>query len=70
MRVARRRAAGGDPAEHVAFNDRARRKVREILSTHYPSNISSDVDQAIRERFPVKLAREDMRPGGDRWKAA
>jgi trimethylamine--corrinoid protein Co-methyltransferase len=54
----------------VAFNDRARRKLREILSTHYPANIAPDIDEAIRARFPVKLAREDMRPGSGRWEAA
>jgi trimethylamine--corrinoid protein Co-methyltransferase len=54
----------------IAFNDRARLKLREILSTHYPSHIDPAVDRAIRERFPVKLARGDMEPGNGRWKAA
>jgi trimethylamine--corrinoid protein Co-methyltransferase len=56
--------------ERVIFNDRARRMVREVLSTHYPVNIAPEIDEAIRARFPVKLAREDMQPGAGRWKVA
>lgn len=42
--------------------DRAAKKVKDILSTHYPSHVGEDVDAAIREKFPVKLPRSAMRP--------
>ena len=40
--------------------DRARQRVREILSSHYPSHIPRHIDEAIRQRFPVRLARAGM----------
>ena len=42
--------------------DRAEKKVKDLLSTHYPSHISEEVDQAIRDKFPVRLPRSGMRP--------
>ena len=42
--------------------DRAARKVRELLATHYPAHIPEAVDAAIRARFPVRLPRESMAP--------
>ena len=42
--------------------DRAARKVRELLATHYPAHIPEAVDAAIRARFPVRLPRESMGP--------
>jgi trimethylamine---corrinoid protein Co-methyltransferase len=44
---------------------RAAKKVRDILATHYPSHVSEVVDAAIRARFPVRLPRAGMLPGGD-----
>jgi len=41
--------------------DRAEKKVKDILSTHYPSHIAEDVDAEIRAKFPVKLPRTGMR---------
>lgn len=43
---------------------RAAQKVREILASHYPSHVPEALDAAIRERFPVKLPRQGMLPGG------
>jgi trimethylamine--corrinoid protein Co-methyltransferase len=43
--------------------DRAAKKVKDLLATHYPSHISEEVDQAIRAKFPVRLPRSGMRPG-------
>jgi trimethylamine--corrinoid protein Co-methyltransferase len=45
----------------------AHRKVKEILSGHYPEYIGAAADRRIRERFPIRLAPEDMRPGNGRW---
>lgn len=41
---------------------RAAGKLRAILERHFPSHIPAHVDDAIRERFPVRLPREAMRP--------
>lgn len=38
----------------------ARAKVDAVLSTHYPSHISDDMDKQIREKFNVELPRELM----------
>lgn len=35
--------------------ERARKRVDEVLSSHYPRHISDEVDAAIRERFNVEL---------------
>jgi trimethylamine--corrinoid protein Co-methyltransferase len=47
--------------------ERARLRVRETLSTHYPDHVSTDVDDRIRGAFDIGLPREAMRPGTGRW---
>jgi trimethylamine--corrinoid protein Co-methyltransferase len=49
------------------IRERARRKAREILGSHYPSYIEPEVDAAIRERFDIRLLREYMQPSDGRW---
>ena len=66
--VADRRTAGEwevTGREDVA--ELAHRKVREILASHYPEYIGGAADRRIRNRFPIRLAPEDMRPGHGRW---
>jgi trimethylamine--corrinoid protein Co-methyltransferase len=46
---------------------RAKARVREILSSHYPKYIDEDVDRRIRERFPIRLPEIAMRSGSERW---
>jgi trimethylamine--corrinoid protein Co-methyltransferase len=41
---------------------RAARVVDGLLANHYPGHLSDAVDERIRARFPVRLARERMRP--------
>ena len=41
---------------------RTQRCLAEILRSHYPTHIPRAVDEAIRARFPVRLAPEQMRP--------
>jgi len=55
-------AQGGDD-----ISKRARQRVQEILAIHYPENITPDVDEKIREKFPIQLPREAMRPDNVRW---
>ena len=40
------------------------RKLESILASHYPTHLSDSVDAAIREKLPIRLAREAMRPRG------
>jgi trimethylamine--corrinoid protein Co-methyltransferase len=47
--------------------DRARARMRAILAEHYPVYIQPAADREIRARFPIRLPREDMRPGNGRW---
>ncbi len=45
--------------------DRAIARVDDVLATHYPEHIPSDIDDRIREKMPVRLARERTRPNAD-----
>jgi trimethylamine--corrinoid protein Co-methyltransferase len=45
----------------------AHEKVESLLSSHYPVYIDPAADAKIRERFPIMLKPEDMRPGNGRW---
>jgi len=47
--------------------DLAHQKVQQILSSHYPEYIEPAADAAIRDQFPIQLARADMRAGNGRW---
>lgn len=38
----------------------ASRKMREILTSHFPSHISEDIDREIRANYPVRLRRSHM----------
>ncbi|WP_374371573.1 trimethylamine methyltransferase family protein [Dongia sp.] len=39
---------------------KAQKKLKPIMSSHFPQHISREVDDAIRAKFPVRLAREHM----------
>ena len=45
----------------------ANRKVKSVLSSHYPEYIDPVADRKIRDKFPIRLAPEDMRSGNGRW---
>jgi trimethylamine--corrinoid protein Co-methyltransferase len=49
--------------------ERAQLRVREILSSHYPSYIDQRLEEEIRRRFPILLSREQMVAEGRRWQA-
>jgi trimethylamine--corrinoid protein Co-methyltransferase len=49
------------------IRERAKEKVRSILSSHYPTHISEELDQKLRSNFKVLLPREAMLPGNGRW---
>ncbi len=43
------------------IESRARDYVEKTLSEHYPHHIGSDLDRNLREKFDIRLPREDMR---------
>jgi len=45
----------------------AHEKVKKTLSCYYPEYIDPAADKRIRDNFPIRLAREDMRAGNGRW---
>ena len=49
------------------ISQRAEVRVREILSSHYPSYIDEGLDEEIRRRFPILLTKEQMSTEGGRW---
>lgn len=66
--VADRRTAGEwQDGQRETVYDLAHQKVVELLSGHFPEYIDPKTDAAIREKFPIELAREDMKPGNGRW---
>ncbi len=46
--------------------DRAHETVCKILSSYYPNHISSKIDKEIRDKFPILLSLNSMKPN-DRW---
>ena len=36
----------------------ATQKTEEILSTHFPTHISEEIDNKIREKFPIHLSKK------------
>ena len=56
--IAEWEASGAREIREVAVE-----RTREILNQHYPQHIPVDMDSALRERFDIRLAREDMKGG-------
>ena len=46
--------------------DRAHETVCKILSSYYPNHISSKIDKEIRDKFPILLSLNSMKPN-ERW---
>jgi trimethylamine--corrinoid protein Co-methyltransferase len=40
--------------------EKAIQKKNELLSEHFPSHISDDIDQKIRKKFNIKLSRNNI----------
>jgi trimethylamine--corrinoid protein Co-methyltransferase len=49
------------------IRQQAGERVKSILSSHYPEYIAPEIDQKIRDRFPIRLPREAMFAGNGRW---
>ena len=63
----RERPATWEEAGSLDIRDRARIRVKEVLSTHYPSYIDPATDAKIRDMFDIRIPVDAMRPGNDRW---
>ena len=63
----RERPTTWEEAGSLDIRARARSRVEEVLSTHYPTYIDPAVDAKIRDKFDIKLPAEAMKPGNDRW---
>ena len=54
---------GSHWARYDEFNiERAHETAFEILSTHFPDHITPKADTNIRDRFPILLSRDAMKP--------
>jgi trimethylamine--corrinoid protein Co-methyltransferase len=49
------------------MTERAHDRVREILRSYFPTHISKVVDDRIRERFPIRLPRKELKGPTGRW---
>ena len=47
--------------------DRAKKRVSEVMSTHYPSHISPEADVKVRANFPIRLEEDVTSPTSIRW---
>jgi len=47
--------------------EQAHERVAEMLTDYYPTYIDAAADKRIRDRFPIRLNPEDMKPGNGRW---
>jgi len=51
--------------DREASLDRAVAYVDKVLGSHYPEHIPAKIDEQIRARFPVRLAKARMRVNPD-----
>ena len=49
------------------IRDRARMRVRELLSSHYPEHIDPVTNTKLRETLDIRLPIDAMSPGNGRW---
>jgi trimethylamine--corrinoid protein Co-methyltransferase len=47
--------------------EQAHDRVGEMLTDYYPTYIDASADKRIRDKFPIRLQPDDMRPGNGRW---
>ena len=54
-------------AQGPDIRQQAGKRVKSILSSHYPEYIDAATDAKIRSTFPIRLAPGHMRAGSGRW---
>lgn len=50
--------------------ERARTKLNEVMTSYFPNHIDDATDASLRQNWPIRLPRENMKPGTPRWKPA
>ncbi len=49
------------------IRQRAEKKAREILNSHYPVYIDENIDKKVRDNFPIELPLDVIKPTKDRF---
>ena len=49
------------------MRQRAEKKAREILNSHYPVYIDDATDKKIRDTYPIEISRDIIKPSKDRF---
>lgn len=47
-----------------SVGDTARDRARELLSTHFPTHISDQMDRRLRDQFDIRLTRKQIGRAG------
>lgn len=67
-RVADRRTPGEwEETGSETLYEQALHAVGDMLASHYPDCIDAKTDARLRDTFPIRLQRSDMRAGNPRW---
>tara|TARA_B100002003_G_scaffold173538_1_gene161396 strand:- start:27467 stop:29002 length:1536 start_codon:yes stop_codon:yes gene_type:complete len=56
-----------ETAGSLDIRQQSGKRVKALLSTHYPDLIDSETDRKIRDTYPILLDPGMMRPGNGRW---
>ena len=49
------------------MRQRAEKRAREILNSHYPVYIDDKIDKKVRDTFPIEISRDIIKPAKDRY---
>ena len=49
------------------MRQRAEKRAREILNSHYPVYIDDKIDKKVRDTFPIEISRDIIKPTKDRY---
>ncbi len=47
--------------------ERSREDMRKVMQSHYPNYLGTAIDEAIRDRFPIRISQADMSKDHPRW---
>ena len=49
------------------MRQRAEKRAREILNSHYPVYIDDETDKKVRDTYPIEIPRDVIKPTKDRF---
>lgn len=49
------------------MRERAADRVKQVMTSQFPTHLSPDIDAAIRARFPIRLEKETLTAETNRW---